>query len=184
LTAQAPQTGASSFGAGLGSLFDLQGVYGSFLIAPTGNVVARALPELVDDATLSEVSGRVIRLADTFEAVGVSADSCVLRFAEHKLYFKHLATGVLCILADSGVNLPALRMAANVVARKVGPEMARAAGVATPPLTLAETVVPRTSSPAMTTMAATQGEPSGGSATGESGPSSPGPRMYRGRPIG
>ena len=55
---------ASPIGAGLGSLFDLQGVYGSFLVTTAGDVVARALPEVVDDATLFEVGGRVVRLAD------------------------------------------------------------------------------------------------------------------------
>ena len=181
MTAQSQQTGAPPVGSGLGGLFDLEGVYGSFLVTPTGNVVARALPEIVDDATLFEVGGRVIRLAETFEAVGIGADFCVLRFAEHKLYVKHLDTGVLCILTDSGVNLPALRMAANVVARKVGPEMARAAGVATPPLVPRDMVVTRVPFPAMES---TKGEPSSAQATTPSRTSSAGPRMYRGRPIG
>ena len=57
------QAMASPIGAGLGSLFDLQGVYGSFLVTTAGDVVARALPEVVDDATLFEVGGRVVYAA-------------------------------------------------------------------------------------------------------------------------
>jgi predicted regulator of Ras-like GTPase activity (Roadblock/LC7/MglB family) len=173
------QTQASPFGAGLASLFDLEGVYGSFLVTTAGDVVARALPEIVDDATLFEVGGRVIRLADTFATVGISPELCVLRFAEHKLYIKNIVSGALCILTGSEVNLPALRMAANVVARRVGPELARAlAGstdAVTPPLVPREAFAPRRSSSAM---AVTTGASS-------SAPAPPiGPRLYRGRPIG
>ncbi|HEX2658020.1 MAG TPA: hypothetical protein VHU40_07095 [Polyangia bacterium] len=153
---------ASPFGAGLGSLFDLQGVYGSFLVTTSGDVVARALPEVVDDATLIEVAGRVIRLAETFETVGVAPELCVLRFADHKLYIKGLLAGVLCILTTSDVNLPALRMAANVVARRVGPELARARAAVADGATAP---APHKSPPA-------------------AGVAPAGPRMYRGRPIG
>ena len=164
----------SPFGAGLGSLFDLQGVYGSFLVTTRGDVVARALPEIVDDATLFEVAGRVIRLADTFETVGITPELCVLRFADHKLYVKCLVAGVLCILTGSEVNLPALRMAANVVARRVGPELARA--LAEPTEEGAPLSVPREGS--------TSRKSSPGMAVAPAAQAPAGPRMYRGRPIG
>ena len=168
----------TSFGAGLRSLFDLQGVYGSFLVTTTGDVVARALPEVVDDVTLLEVGGRVIRLADTFESVGISPELCILRFADHKLYIKNVVSGALCILTGSDVNFPALRMAANVVARRVGPELARvlagAADVVTPP-PLRGGVRSIKSPPGM---ALAPGAPS------RAPPAPAGVRMYRGRPIG
>jgi len=172
MTAAAPM---SALGAGLGSLFDLPEVYGSFLVTPAGNIAARAIPEILDDATLAEVGGRIIRLSDTFQTIGVSPDLCVVRFTEHKLYVKTLPVGVLCIVTGSGISLPALRMAANLVARKVAPEMSRLGGVgaATP-----APVTPRTSSPAMTAVAPPPPPP----APVNGAPASP-PRMYRGRPI-
>jgi predicted regulator of Ras-like GTPase activity (Roadblock/LC7/MglB family) len=102
----------------LNSLFDLGGVHGSFLIAPSGDVVARALPAVIDDGTLTEVGGRVLRLGETMQSVGLDLDLSVLRFREHKLYVKSIAGGALCILTTPHVNLPALRMAANLVARR------------------------------------------------------------------
>jgi hypothetical protein len=161
----------SALGVGLGSLFDLPEVYGSFLVTPAGNVAARAIPEIVDDATLSEVGGRVIRLGDTFQTIGISPDLCVMRFTEHKLYVKTLPVGVLCIVTGSGISLPALRMAANLVARKVAPEMSRLGSAATTPPPAA--VVPRASSPGFAVPPPPPPPPG----------ATPTARMYRGRPM-
>jgi predicted regulator of Ras-like GTPase activity (Roadblock/LC7/MglB family) len=174
----------SPLAVGLGSLFDLPGVHGSFLVTTAGDVAARALPEIVDDATLTEVSGRVVRLGETFQAVGLNPELCVLRFAEHKLYVKTLAGGVLCIITNSDTGLPALRMAANLVARKVGPEMVRlggamqAAGGSLPSAAAAPSngITPRASSAGFA--AVSPAVPPGDSAP------TPGVRMYRGRPSG
>ena len=160
----------SALGVGLGSLFDLPEVYGSFLVTPAGTVAARAIPEIVDDATLSEVGGRIVRLGDTFQTIGVSPDLCVMRFTEHKLYVKTLPVGVLCIVTGSGISLPALRMAANLVARKVAPEMSRLGSSAAAPLPA------RASSPAF----AVQPPPPPPAATIGAVPAA---RMYRGRPM-
>lgn len=167
---------ASALGAGLGSLFDLPEVYGSFLVTPAGSIAARAIPEILDDATLAEVGGRIIRLGDTFQTIGVSPDLCVVRFTEHKLYVKTLPVGVLCIVTGSGISLPALRMAANLVARKVAPEMSRL-GSGAPAGAGPAAITPRTSSPVMTAVPPPPPPPPANSAAG------PG-RMYRGRPIG
>jgi hypothetical protein len=171
VTGQAPST----LGAGLGSLFDLPEVYGSFLVTPAGNIAARAIPEIVDDATLFEVGGRVIRLGDTFQTIGVSPDLCVMRFTEHKLYVKTLPAGVLCIITGSGISLPALRMAANLVARKVAPEMSRLGSPSATPPPLPAAIVPRTS-------ASFAVPPPPPSTTAPAIPS-PTARMYRGRPM-
>lgn len=140
-------TTADALGTGLGSLFDLPEVYGSFLVTPAGNIAARAIPQIVDDATLAEVGGRIIRLGDTFQTIGISPDLCVVRFIDHKLYVKTLPAGVLCIVTGAGISVPALRMAANLVARKVAPEMSRlgnegAAGPAVTPRTSGVFAVP------------------------------------------
>jgi hypothetical protein len=167
----------SALGAGLGSLFDLPEVYGSFLVTPAGNVAARAIPEIVDDATLSEVGGRIIRLGDTFQTVGVSPDLCVMRFTEHKLYVKTLPVGVLCIVTGSGISLPALRMAANLVARKVAPEMSRLASSTATPL---PTLGARASSPGFAVQPPPP--PPAPPSAGTTG-AVPTARMYRGRPM-
>ena len=164
-----PATGA--LGAGLGSLFDLPEVYGSFLVTPAGSIAARAIPELLDDATLAEAGGRIIRLGDTFQTIGVSPDLCVVRFTEHKLYVKTLPVGVLCIVTGAGISLPALRMAANLVARKVAPEMSRL-GSGTPDATSAR----RSLSGGVAVPPPPPPPPANGAPA-------PAARMYRGRPI-
>jgi len=166
------QAATSTLGAGLASLFDLPEVYGSFLVTPAGGIAARAIPEIVDDATLFEVGGRIIRLGDTFQTIGISPELCVVRFTEHKLYVKTLPVGVLCIVTSGGISVPALRMAANLVARKVAPEMSRLGGAmaAAPSMPM-----PRTSSSGMAVAA----PPAETAANGAAAP----PRMYRGRPM-
>jgi predicted regulator of Ras-like GTPase activity (Roadblock/LC7/MglB family) len=174
---------APALGAGLGSLFDLAGVHGSFLVTGAGAVAARALSEMVDDATLAEVAGRVIRLGETLQTVGIDTDLSVLRFAEHKLYVKSLPGGVLCIVTAGNVSLPALRMAANLVARKVGPEMVRV-GVTAAPAVTAGFPTPRSSSPGFAAVVAPARPTSPASVPGSVSSASAGTRMYRGRPVG
>ena len=169
---------AATLGTGLNSLFDLPEVYGSFLVTPAGNIAARAIPEIVDDATLGEVGGRIIRLGDTFQAIGISPDLCVVRFIEHKLYVKTLPVGVLCIVTGAGISVPALRMAANLVARKVAPEMSRLAdGAAARETTTTATVRP--SSPGLAVPPPPPPAPPSESTAGSGSPA----RMYRGRPL-
>lgn len=164
-----------ALGAGLASLFDLPEVYGSFLVTPAGGIAARAIPEIVDDATLGEIGGRVIRLGDTFQAIGVNPELCVIRFIDHKLYVKTLPAGMLCIVASAAINLPALRMAANLVARKVGPEMSRLGGAAAP-------AAPVTGAPRPSSSGFPVPPPPPPPPASEPAPSTA-PRMYRGRPI-
>jgi hypothetical protein len=69
---------------------------------------------------------------------GEELESAMLRYFEHKLYVRKMAWGFIGILSDVRVNLPALRMAGNLVARRIDPEVA--ASVSRPP-------APRTPSP-------------------------------------
>jgi hypothetical protein len=180
---------SSPLAQGLGSLFDLVGVYGSFLLTPAGDLAARALPAIVDDATLGEVGGRVLRLGDTFRTSGIDAELCVLRFAEHKMYIKTLQDGMLCIVTGSQVSVPALRMAANLVARKVGPELARRAATSVAATAPAPVFQSRASSSGFTAVATTMGADLD-DATSVDGTveaavlPTPTSRMYRGRPMG
>jgi hypothetical protein len=81
---------------------------------------------MFDDGALMEASERLARLRETFAAVGDELDAALIRFQDHKLYLKIFSGGMLCILATETVNMPALRMAANLVSRRIGPEVARA----------------------------------------------------------
>ena len=45
----------------------------------------------------------------------------MLRYFEHKLYLRKMAWGLIGILSGIEVNLPALRMVGNLVARRIDP---------------------------------------------------------------
>jgi len=107
----------------LATLRDVAGITGSFLFTRGGHVVARELPALFDDTALAEASGRLTRLQETFAAAGDQLEVAVLRYRDHKLYVKAFADGMLCIITDGVVNMAALRMAANLVARRVAPAL-------------------------------------------------------------
>src|SRR6185369_11553320 len=111
-----------------------------------------------DDTALSEASGRLTRLQETFAAAGDQLEVAVLRYRDHKLYVKVFAEGMLCIVTDSAVNMAALRMAANLVGRRVAPALQTASAAPPPP---------------------ERGPPARASA----GYAPPGMRRFRGRPV-
>jgi len=129
-----------------------------------GDLVARELPPMFDDTALGEASSRLMRLHETFAAAGDRLDVAVLRYRDHKLYVKTLPAGALCILSDGAVNMPALRMAANLVGRRITPALE---AVARAPLQAAEPAPPPAPAPAARHVPLAP----------------PGMRIFRGRPV-
>jgi len=177
----------------LRTLRDVQGVFGSFVISTSGSVVSKDLPAVFDNELLAEVGPRITRFYETFASGGEELDSVMLRYFEHKLYVRKLAWGFVGILSGIEVNLPALRMVGNLVARKIDPEVAAATisrpptprtpsppqaapkppGPPPPPAPVARTIPPAPPRPAVAPGAHDSQQP----------PSEPQVRMYRGRRI-
>jgi predicted regulator of Ras-like GTPase activity (Roadblock/LC7/MglB family) len=109
----------------LATLKDVSGITGSFVCAESGRLVAREIPALFEDAVLAEAGSRLVRVGETFAASGDELEMAVIRYGDQRLYLKALAGGLLCIVVAGPVNMPALRMAANLVARRIGPAVAR-----------------------------------------------------------
>ena len=61
---------------------------------------------------------RLLRLREMFDA-GIGASTVTLRFNHHKLHVRSVGPMLLCVLTGDAVNGPALRMAINLVARRV-----------------------------------------------------------------
>jgi predicted regulator of Ras-like GTPase activity (Roadblock/LC7/MglB family) len=134
----------------LRTLRDVEGVFGSFVISSSGALVSKDLPAVFDNDLLAEVGPRITRLYETFSSGGQELDSVMLRYFEHKLYLRKMAWGLIGILSGIEVNLPALRMVGNLVARRIDPEVA--ATMSRPP-------TPRTPSPPRTALKPTAGTP-------------------------
>lgn len=112
-----------SIAQSLAALRDIQGVHGSFFVSPAGRLVSKDLPSVFDEALFAEVGPRIVRLQETLTSTGDEVDMCLLRYAEHKLFVRPTVTGSLCVLMADSVNLPALKMAVNLAARRVNSEL-------------------------------------------------------------
>jgi hypothetical protein len=173
----------------LRTLRDVEGVYGSFVIAGTGGLVASDLPAVFDAALFDEVGPRITRLYETFRSSGEELDGCVLRYAEHKLYLRAMTWGLIGILSAVAVNKPALRMVANLVIRRIDPEVVpslrpmRPPSAPPPSAPLAKPHVPPTP-PARPASAHPQPPAAAKEGRDSSPPTSARQtRMYRGRPV-
>ena len=130
MSLQPPPTGSrvnpTAVSVALATLKDVGGITGSFAFTNTGRLVGREIHPMFDSAVLGEAGERLTRLRDTFASVGDELDLAVIRFQDHKLYLKVLPGGMLCIVADGVVNMAALRMAANLVGRRIAPALDQA----------------------------------------------------------
>jgi len=109
----------------LPSLRDVEGVIASFVLSDQGDVVARDLGSYVEDSSLSEVAPRLGRFHEAMSSNGDFLDLFVLEYAEQALHARRLPNGFLCLITSHNVNAPSLRMAINLMARKVGDRIAR-----------------------------------------------------------
>jgi hypothetical protein len=120
----------------LHSLRDIEGVYGSFIVDANGQTVARDLPALFDDHTLTESGERIVRLWEVLSEDG-APEYALLEFAEYSLFLRSVflrsaaqpgcapnltlsetaTPGCLCVVVPATVNLLALRLASKWVAR-------------------------------------------------------------------
>ncbi len=171
----------------LRTLRDVQGVYGSFVIAGTGALVARDLPAVFDGELFSEVGPRITRLYETFLSGSEELDACMLRYAEHKLYLRKMTWGVIGVLSAISVNMPALRMVANLVIRRIDPDVSTSLRSSFPPAAMeTQALVTRSSAPPPVAPVTTRSEPpppAPPSVPPEAAPASRQVRMYRGRPV-
>lgn len=112
--------------AELGALRDVENVIGSFVFANNGAVLARDLPAVFDETLLSQVGRRLGQMLEAFSADGDAAGTSMLNFAEHRVYVQPLAnTATIAVIVASDVNVPALKMAVNVLARKLVPGLSQ-----------------------------------------------------------
>jgi len=117
---------AESVRTSLATLKDVAGIMGSFVCLPDGRLVSREIPAVFDDGVLEEAGSRFVRFREAFAVGDDDLEVGVIRFRDHRIYMKVVGTGMLLILAEGDVNMPALRMAANLVGRRIAPAVALA----------------------------------------------------------
>lgn len=111
--------------ASLATLKDVGGITGSFICTDNGQLIAREIPALFEDGVLAEAASRLIRISETFAARGDELETAVVRYGDNRIYLKAITGGLLCVVVAGPVNMPALRMAANLVGRRIGSAVAR-----------------------------------------------------------
>jgi predicted regulator of Ras-like GTPase activity (Roadblock/LC7/MglB family) len=126
----------------LSTLKDVGGVVGSFVCTPNGRLVSREIPAMFDDGALTEAGSRFVRFREAFSAGGDDMEVGVVRFRDHGVYMKVVGNSLLLILIEGAVNMPALRMAANLVGRRIGPAVAQAESAPLPVPGLDESAPP------------------------------------------
>lgn len=104
----------------LSGLRDVEGVHGSFLLTDDGALLGKDLPAVFHDDLLGEAGPRIVRLCEALELGGEALDNLAVRFTDHKLHIRRSRGGFLCVIADAGVNAPALKMALALVVRRLG----------------------------------------------------------------
>jgi hypothetical protein len=100
----------------LSSLKDIEGVYGSFVVDPSGGLTLRDLPAVIDNAALREAGPRIARLWGAFPEDD-PPEYVLLEFVSHQVFIKKFESGSLCVFVPPNVNRLALKMAANFVGR-------------------------------------------------------------------
>jgi predicted regulator of Ras-like GTPase activity (Roadblock/LC7/MglB family) len=133
LTGQEVTTLSDGMRASLATLKDVAGIAGSFVCTQSGRLIAREIPALFEDAVLAEAGSRLLRIGETFAASDDQLDVAVVRYGENRVYLKSVSGGMLCIVVAGPVNMPALRMAANLVGRRIAPAVAKAQAELPPP---------------------------------------------------
>ena len=107
----------------LGILADVEGVVGSFVVAPGGQLLTHSMPKRFDLFDLQLSAVRIARVLACGEANGLRTEDGVFDFGDGKLLVREFVRGYLCVLCDTAVNMRSLRLTARLVARSMPAEL-------------------------------------------------------------
>lgn len=103
------------------------GVTGSFVCNEEGQIVAKRMPNVFDNKTLSPV-GRT--MAQTIAGLKIARECTIgdldLLYNQGRLIVKNVGDGCLCILCVQRINIPLLNLTANVAVKKLHEKLAEA----------------------------------------------------------
>lgn len=100
-------------------LRDVQGVVGSLAIGLDGSVWAHDLPPTFDDDSTARLALRLAQLHEALTSEGDQFDAGALRYQAYRFHVARALPGLLGVLTQDQVNLPALAMGMKLVSRKL-----------------------------------------------------------------
>jgi hypothetical protein len=105
----------------LRTLRDIEGVLGSFVIGERGELLGRDVTAACGSEVLALVGGRLQQLCDAFVSadIGGAFESTTLYFPQYKLHIRALGNLFIVAVVSAEVNLPALKMAMNMLGRQL-----------------------------------------------------------------
>jgi len=104
-------------------LEDIEGVVGSFVVAPGGQLLTHSMPKQFDLFDLQLSAVRVARVLGCGGANGLRTEDGVFDFGDGKLLVREFVRGYLCVLCSAAVNMRSLRLTARLVARSMPAEL-------------------------------------------------------------
>ncbi len=107
----------------LGVLEDIDGVLGSFVVAPGGQLLSHSMPAEFDLFDLQLSACRVARVLQCGGANGLRTEDGLFDFGDGKLLVREFLRGYLCVLCGASVNMRSLRLTARLVARSMPVEL-------------------------------------------------------------
>lgn len=128
----------------LKQLRDVPGVFGTFVVSSEGTTLGKDLPAVFDDTILGEVGPRIVRLADVMALSGEPVQEYVLDYGEYRLYVRPGHSGEwVCVITEAAVNQAALKLAVNLVVRRLSGQTKSSAPERAAPVTPSD-VAPKT----------------------------------------
>ncbi len=110
----------------LNVLADIDGVVGSFVVAPGGQLLTYSMPAQFDLFDLQLSACRIARVLQCGGANGLRTEDGLFDFGDAKLLVREFVRGYLCVLCGASVNMRSLRMTARLVARSMPAEITAA----------------------------------------------------------
>ena len=100
-------------------LEDIDGVRGSFVVAPEGQLLTHSMPAEYDLFDLQLSAARIARILQCGGANGLRTEDGIFDFGDGKLLVREFVRGYLCVLCGASVNMRSLRLTARLVARSL-----------------------------------------------------------------
>jgi predicted regulator of Ras-like GTPase activity (Roadblock/LC7/MglB family) len=105
--------------ASLTSLFELDGVRGTFIFDQKGQIVRAKTHPIYDQELLRKASQSLEKSIESLQTHHGDWESVLVHFSEGKLLLRNLGPMALAVIADSSINLAFVNVAVNVAVKKL-----------------------------------------------------------------